>query len=304
MMVDNVNYQFGRDYLITISSSLGAETLTFAPPFQVIFTVSHTPGNMTGKAKITIYGTSRDTRRDIFYKYDTVEIKAGYQGNCGLIYRGQIFNRSTQREGVATTLTLYCFCNGKKMSSTFVAQTWGENTPAIEIIRDTAATFGLPMEIIGDFSDLPPAIQGKTLMAMTKDAMDALMRIYDFKWCLKTDGVAIIRNGAEKGGKPRVIDINHGMEGIPRIYMDYVEVDVRLDHVISPGDVILVYSEHEQLGFSDMYHVNMQEYSQAFRNKSRLVVKSVDHIGNFWRDDWTTTITAYIRSNKVTQPWQ
>ncbi|MBA0204128.1 hypothetical protein [Pectobacterium aroidearum] len=299
MMVDNVNYQFGRDYLITISSSLGAGTLTFAPPSQVTFTVSHTPGNMTGKAKITIYGTSKSMRWDIFYKYDTVEIKAGYLGNCGLIYRGQIFNRSTQREGVATTLTLYCFCEGEKMSSAFIARTWGENTPAIEIIRDTAATFVLPMEIIGDFSDLPPAIQGKTLMAMTKDAMDALMRIYDFKWCLKTDGVAIIRNGAEKVGKPRVIDINHGMEGIPRIYMNYVEVDVRLDHVITPGDVILVYSEHEQLGFSEMYRTNMQAYSRAFRNKSRLVVESVDHIGNFWRDDWTTTITARMRSNEV-----
>ncbi|KHN91529.1 hypothetical protein BSK71_07755 [Pectobacterium actinidiae] len=299
MMVDNVNYQFGRDYLITISSSSSRGTLTFAPPMQVIFSVSHTPGNKTGKAKITIYGTSKGTRWDIFNKYDTVEIKAGYQGNCGLIYRGQIFNRSTQREGVATTLTLYCFCNGKKMSSAFIAHTWGENTPAIEIIRGTAATFGLPMEIIGDFSDLPPAIQGKTLMAMTKDAMDALERIYDFKWWLKTDGVAIIRNGAEKPGKPRVIDINHGMEGIPRIYMNYVEVDVRLDHVITPGDVIQVYSEHEQLGFSEMYRTNMQAYSRAFRNKSRLVVESVDHIGNFWRDDWTTTITARMRSNEV-----
>ncbi|WP_323612250.1 phage protein [Pectobacterium versatile] len=299
MMVDNVNYQFGRDYLITISSSSSRGTLTFAPPMQVIFNVSHTPGNKTGKAKITIYGTSKDTRWDIFNKYDTVEIKAGYQGNCGLIYRGQIFNRSTQREGVATTLTLYCFCNGKKMSSAFIAHTWGENTPAIEIIRGTAATFGLPMEIIGDFSDLPPAIQGKTLMAMTKDAMDALERIYDFKWWLKTDGVAIIRNGAEKPGKPKVIDMNHGMEGIPRIYMNYVEVDVRLDHVITPGDVILVYSEHEQLGFSEMYRTNMQAYSRAFRNKSRLVVESVDHIGNFWRDDWTTTITARMRSNEV-----
>ncbi|WP_233967587.1 phage protein [Pectobacterium polaris] len=299
MMVDNVNYQFGRDYLITISSSSGRGTLTFAPPMQVIFSVSHTPGNKTGKAKITIYGTSKGTRWDIFNKYDTVEIKAGYQGNCGLIYRGQIFNRSTQREGVATTLTLYCFCNGKKMASAFIAHTWGENTPAIEIIRGTAATFGLPMEIIGDFSDLPPAIQGKTLMAMTKDAMDALERIYDFKWWLKTDGVAIIRNGAEKPGKPKVIDINHGMEGIPRIYMNYVEVDVRLDHVITPGDVILVYSEHEQLGFSEMYRTNMQAYSRAFRNKSRLVVESVDHIGNFWRDDWTTTITARMRSNEV-----
>ncbi|PWD71495.1 hypothetical protein DF215_06100 [Pectobacterium versatile] len=266
---------------------------------QVIFNVSHTPGNKTGKAKITIYGTSKGMRWDIFNKYDTVEIKAGYQGNCGLIYRGQIFNRSTQREGVATTLTLYCFCNGKKMSSAFIAHTWGENTPAIEIIRGTAATFGLPMEIIGDFSDLPPAIQGKTLMAMTKDAMDALERIYDFKWWLKTDGVAIIRNGAEKPGKPKVIDMNHGMEGIPRIYMNYVEVDVRLDHVITPGDVILVYSEHEQLGFSEMYRTNMQAYSRAFRNKSRLVVESVDHIGNFWRDDWTTTITARMRSNEV-----
>ncbi|MDE8753696.1 hypothetical protein PZA22_23810 [Pectobacterium polaris] len=299
MMVDNVNYQFGRDYLITISSSSGRGTLTFAPPMQVIFNVSHTPGNKTGKAKITIYGTSKGMRWDIFNKYDTVEIKAGYQGNCGLIYRGQIFNRSTQREGVATTLTLYCFCNGKKMSSAFIAHTWGENTPAIEIIRGTAATFGLPMEIIGDFSDLPPAIQGKTLMAMTKDAMDALERIYDFKWWLKTDGVAIIRNGAEKPGKPKVIDMNHGMEGIPRIYMNYVEVDVRLDHVITPGDVILVYSEHEQLGFSEMYRTNMQAYSRAFRNKSRLVVESVDHIGNFWRDDWTTTITARMRSNEV-----
>ncbi|MBA0171220.1 phage protein [Pectobacterium versatile] len=299
MMVDNVNYQFGRDYLITISSSSSRGTLTFAPPMQVIFNVSHTPGNKTGKAKITIYGTSKGMRWDIFNKYDTVEIKAGYQGNCGLIYRGQIFNRSTQREGVATTLTLYCFCNGKKMSSAFIAHTWGENTPAIEIIRGTAATFGLPMEIIGDFSDLPPAIQGKTLMAMTKDAMDALERIYDFKWWLKTDGVAIIRNGAEKHGKPIVIDMNHGMEGIPRIYMNYVEVDVRLDHVITPGDVILVYSEHEQLGFNEMYRTNMQAYSRAFRNKSRLVVESVDHIGNFWRDDWTTTITARMRSNEV-----
>lgn len=300
-MTDNNSKLFGRDYLITVSNSRGGENLTFAPPMQVVFNVSHTPGNLTGKAKITIYGTSKDTRRDIFSKYDTVEMKAGYQGNCGLIYRGQIFNRSTQRDGVATSLTLYCFCNGKKMSSAFVAQTWGENTPAIEIIRDTAATFGLPIEIIGDFSDLPPAIQGKTLMAMTKDAMDALERIYDFKWWLKTDGVAIIRNGAEKRGNPIVIDMNHGMEGIPRIYMNYVEVDVRLNHVITPGDVIQVYSEHEQLGFSEMYRTNMQAYSRAFRNKSRLVVESVDHIGNFWRDDWTTTITARMRSNEVTQ---
>lgn len=57
------------------------------------------------------------------------------------------------------------------------------------------------------------------------------------------------------------------MEGVPRIYIGEIEVDVKLDHRIRILDWVDVYSEFETYGFSDVYRPGEGE---ASRNSAAL----------------------------------
>ncbi|RAW93948.1 MULTISPECIES: phage protein [unclassified Photorhabdus] len=282
---------FGRNYKLVIKSSSGGEDLVFSPPMQITFNIEGIPNNHDALGRITVYGVSAATRSRIYNEYDSVSLSAGYGDDIGVIFKGEINNFETGRDGVNTYIRFYCRSFFRKWVNAYINKSWGENTPILEIIKDVAETFGTTLEVVGDFSDLPLAIKGMTAPGVNSVTfLTELSEAFDFKYNFESTKLVVIRNKASREHVTHKISSLNGMEGIPRVYLQSLEVDIKLNHLIRPADWIEVYRMYDQFNFSGMYTTPYKDLLTA----GRFSVLSIAHQGDFYHDTWKTTIKALL----------
>lgn len=286
---------FGRSYRLTLfGADDRKETLVYEPPMQIRFNCSIRPGNSSGSsAEVTLYGISRTTRENIFDKFDSLQLEAGYGGQMGLIFSGEIMNIEKGREGTDQYIQFFARPAGRKFVQATISKTWGDNTPQAEIIRDVAATFSMPVEMVGDFSELPRAIKGRTFSTKSTSAMRELADLNEFNWYLGANRVMVIKKAKStdspqrRSGTPHIISAQTGMVGSPQLLTEKLEVSSLINAAIIPGDAVEIIAETYNFAFSDVYRRKYQ-----IQNGATYEVLSVGHVGDFYGDTWQTSVVA------------
>ncbi|TNV22825.1 hypothetical protein FH968_01915 [Buttiauxella sp. B2] len=291
---------FGRSFLLTITTTSG-EVLTYAPPMEVRYVVDNFPQHTNATAKISIFGISPkareliQTRNDMGNNYGHVELVAGYEENAGMIFTGRINSVQVSKDGVSTCISLYCNSASEQWSA-LSFQAWGENTPYKDVIRDLAAGFGAPVEFIGDFSDLPVLLIGYNGGGkLCRELLDQIKNFFHFSWLHTPTKTVISREGAARDWVEHEISALNGMEGIPRWYASSMEVDIKLNHEIQPGDVVNVTSSFWTLSFSGAYFTDLQDLSDKQRKTGKFTVLRTLHEGALWGNNWKTTVICQWR---------
>lgn len=284
---------FGRTYNLEITSAEGNK-LTCEPPTQVKFLITNMPNNQVATAMIMIYGVSYQYRQFIqkfdknSQRYGMVRLSAGYEESSGDIFSGQINSVEVGRDGASVYLRLNCY--SVMWSDATIGKTWGEKTQAIEILQDVARSFGPPVETVGNFSDLPVFNHGYTLpYTSSRNFLNAMKAAWRYDWLLSENKTTLIREGATR---PTIYEINsdNGMESFPRWYQKDLEVDVRLNHIIQPGDLIKIRSDFWTINYSGMYNTGLNDMANIQRRTGSFRVLSTTHQGDFWNDDWRTML--------------
>ncbi|MDF1820709.1 MAG: hypothetical protein P1U64_04015 [Alcanivoracaceae bacterium] len=256
-------------------------------PLQIQFLVDQSPDARVSNAEITVYGLSRETRRKIREKYTQITLIAGYQKNSGVIFEGDIVNSGNGRDGPDQFLRMYCRAGGRPKS---ISKSWGNNTPRAEIIRDVADAFGYPVEMVGDFSTLPPAANGfsVTPFATLIEVMDDLAEAWSFTWMIQNQRVMVLAEGAVyPNGELFPDDIykisaTTGMVGSPSITLVGVDVKAKLNPSVMPGTVFDVQAETGSFEFNEVYYKKFQETNGLGRYR----VKAIRYTGNFYGAEW------------------
>ncbi|WP_033576166.1 phage protein [Dickeya chrysanthemi] len=284
---------FGRTYNLQITTVDGT-VVTCEPPTQIRFMITNMPENQVATAQITLYGISAEYRAlmqrfdEQKQRYGTVKLSAGYDSSSGEIYSGQINSVEIGRDGVSVYIRLNCW-SIDTWRDAVIGKTWGEKTPVADVLRDVAATFELPVEMIGDFSGLPAFQQGFTLaFTSSRDFLNSRQSEWGYSWYITTSRVTIVKSGASRAITHEISSEN-GMEGMPRWYQTDMEVDVRLDHTIQPGDIIKVSSDFWTISYSGMYQTGLNNKADRQRREGKFRVLATSHVGDYWGDLWTTT---------------
>jgi hypothetical protein len=284
----------GRNYRLVIKR--GADELVYGPPMQVRFSVDNRYGAEGSLAEITLYGASQDTRRAIYNQFDGIVLSAGYGEGIGIVFAGDIINTEIGREGVDKYIKFFCRTAGKQQAQSVISKAWGAGTPQIDIIRDVAESMLLPVEFIGDFSDLPRAIKGRMMCSSSIVCLNELAEIHDFVWSMSENRLIIIRKGADgtlatRNTEPHLISAATGMVGSPQILIQQIEVTKKLDPTIIPGDRVDVQSETRNFAFSQVYTAEMMVVDPT-GGSGIYSVLNVTHKGDFYGDTWDTTVTG------------
>ncbi|HED6269623.1 TPA: hypothetical protein R5X29_000699 [Enterobacter sichuanensis] len=285
---------FERNYLLEITTTSG-EVLTYAPPMETRFLVDNYPEHTVATAGITVYGISSRAREliqlrdNVRQNYGTLTLRAGYGEDMGMIFSGRINNVQVAKDGVSTCIKLYCLATTVDRDATSY-RVWGENTPYLEVIRDIASELGAPVEFVGDFSHLPLLIRGRNAGGKScRVLLDELKNNFDFWWFHTPTRTTITRNGASRKGNEYDISALNGMEGAPRWYANAMEVDVRLNYQLQPGDAVNVTSRFWTLNFSMAYFTDLNDLAGYQRRTGKFVILRTIHDGSLWGDSWTTT---------------
>lgn len=288
-----MNRLIGRSYRLRIG--VGADELVYQPPANIAFRVEVSPGSAGSTAEITLYGVSQETRLVLRNKYDAISLEAGSRGRLGLIFSGEIINAEPGRDGPTHFMRFYCRTTGRQQAAAAVNQSWGPETPQIEIIRQVAQQMLLPIEFIGDFSDLPKAIKGRSISMPAREALNELADAHGFAWYMGANKLTIVRK--LPGGKlatratpPTIISVERGMIGSPQVMLEQVEVRTLLDADIIPGGRIDVRAETRQLSSSNAYQI---QYKDPSVGSGIYSVLGVQHVGDYSGNTWETMAAGW-----------
>lgn len=281
---------FRRVYKLEIGSDNEIRTFdgfpdSTASPAQIEFRIDQTPNAMRSYAEITLYGLSAASRQAIAQRFQKVRLTAGYVGSYGQIFIGEIENVSMGRAGAESFVRMYCQAGADKFGAVYINRAFGANTPALEIILAVAETFGYPIEVIGDFSQLPRAIRGEVLFGASQIEMDKLARRYGFRWFIENGQVTIIKVDATRPGAAFQFTAQNGLIGSPELAVDGVSIDVLLNPVIRPADQFTIEAVTGRASFHSIYY---QRFAGLGRGLYR--VASLQHEGSFYGDRWQTKL--------------
>lgn len=296
---------FGRVYRVEISTDgeplrdvNGFPTRDNQPP-RVTFMIDQTPNAERSYAEVTVYGLNRKSRDALYQEGDRVKITAGYQNSYSVAFDGEINNVEIGREQADSYVKLFCMSAIGAWGG-YVSQSWGENTPYKQILEDVGKRFNLPVEFVGDFSDFPRALKGKTFDRSAPSAMRALEkslekmdRGYGFSWMVENGTVVIAREGAER---VNAADFRYsavtGLIGPPEITAQGVDITVLMNPAIRPRDTFIVEAVNQQLTFNGIYYQG-QDFAQV-NGQGRNRVISVKHEGDSHGDVWETQVVGQI----------
>jgi hypothetical protein len=260
-------------------------------PAQITFRVGMSANSFYQTAEINIYGLSKENRGLLYERYLDVRLTAGYRDSFAQIFVGTIYNVAIGRDGPEVIATIYCRAQGEVWASASVNQSWGDSTPAQEIIKDVAETFGYPVVFIGVFDDLPRAINGMTISEDSKTAMRSLARNYSFTWSIENGEMIITRIGAGRLGKESIFNISadSGMVGTPRITERGIDVTSKMNPAIRPYDTVQVENATSELVFNNP---NVARSPNTL-GVGRYRVIGVSHVGDYNGDQWDTILEGY-----------
>lgn len=297
---------FGRVYQVDISNfgttfmSINGFPEANKNPLRVTFMIDQTPNAERSYGEITIYGLNRASRDAVYQEGDRVLLTAGYEASYSVTFDGEINNVEIGRDGADSYVKLFCMSGLEAWRGDYIDRSWGDNTPYSQILRDVAGRFGLPVEFVGDFSDFPRALKGKSFDRSAQSAMRSLEKGlgkmdkgYGFSWFIENGTVVIAREDAERANAAEfVYSAVTGLIGPPEITEKGVDITVLMNPVIRPFDTFRVEAINQQLTFNGIYYQG-QDFAQT-NGQGRNKVISVKHEGDSHGDTWETQLVGQV----------
>ncbi|AUR82870.1 hypothetical protein NVP1029O_37 [Vibrio phage 1.029.O._10N.261.55.A7] len=279
--------QFKRQYLI----KSGGKTIidgTKADAPQVTFTVENVFGGGVSYAEISIYGLSRDNRELLSSResreaagYRDLELFAGYEGSLSVIFKGVIRNAfKNSPDGINQVVTMFCRSSGIEFENNRISKTFGESTPAIDVIKDVASGFDFPVSIYGDFSGEPVYISGLSISSDVKSALNELAVDHGFTWQIENQKTIIVKDGEVRSESAQTYDPNNLLIGGTEVTDVGANIVVKLNPSLTPYTYINIKSLSPRANYSGVYEreVNVKQ--------GRYKILQTTHTGDFEGDTW------------------
>lgn len=283
--------QFKRQYLIKSNGKTIIDGTKIDAP-QLTFTVDNIFGGGVTYAEISIYNLNRDNRdlltsRESREKagYRDVELWAGYEGNLSVIFRGIIRNAfKNSPDGIDQVVTMFCRSSGFEYENAKVSQTFGKQTPAIDVIRYVAKQFGFPISVYGDFSSEPKYMMGLTISTDAKSSLNELAQTHGFVWDIENKKTVIIKLDAVRSEAMESYDPNSLLIGGTEVTDVGAKIVVNLNPSLIPYTYINIESLSPRANYSGVYEreVNVRQ--------GRYKIYQTTHTGDFAGDTWETRV--------------
>lgn len=250
--------QFLRDYTLYISGpkyGVYGNNVTVArtikPPLRITFNLSKSILLEANTCEITIYNLSPDTEREIIQQGAEVILEGGYQGNTGIIFKGQLFQPIRGKEnGTDYYLRLICIDGDAYLNLTWDAETIGpDNTRrqlAEQVIRsstnqlDSVDVSQLPNESFVDGS-IPTNERSKVVFGCPCKYLSNIAKMSNSTFYIENNvGKFFNPNSTQGLQNAHLINKETGMIGQPEQIDRGVSVKCLLNPSIKLGDFIKI----------------------------------------------------------------
>lgn len=248
--------QFDRQ--VTVSIGVGDALLVISGN-KIEFDLETSRAGFPNEAKISIYNLSKTTRQRIKDLKEIVQLEAGYPGNKGIIFKGnlaKVWHERVSKTDIVTRIEAGDGLADFQNAMVNVTLAAGQNSPK-QIVEACAAQFeSVGVGSLDLLAGLPGTAKATVLSGNVKDELDKVARQNDFSWSIQNNELEIVKN-SEAIEDVTVISKATGMVGAPVVTENGVDVEVLLNPKLRVNRVMRVISDF--LDDADTLNFNKQD---------------------------------------------
>lgn len=226
----NTVQQYGRVCTLLVSNKQGKALDLSA--LRIKFKVKKTGVMTPNAADIIVYNVDPDTQKLIQNEYTNVLLQAGYVGNYGLIFKGNIKQFITGRESATDTfINLNCGDGDRAYNFAIINQTIKSGvTPQIQLNAALTSMSGMGVSS-GYTGALPQQAlpRGKVIYGNTRDQLKKLADTYGFTWSVQDGNLVFLSQGTYLPNQVVVLTSKTGMIGTPQQTTEGIDVKCLLN---------------------------------------------------------------------------
>lgn len=225
---------------------------------RVSFDIQRTSRSKPNPAEIRIYGLSKSTREAISERLTPVRLVAGYTGQAGQIFSGQLDSAMHSKDGPTIVTTIHASDGRAAWKSYADAKGWRAGTPWQEVVRQLATNMGLTVPPAALAAVTGSARGSYTVQGYAWREMDVLIATLGLQWSIQDGSLQIVQ--ADKATQESVVLLSpdSGLVGVPRFTdpkisrvgrnrtkrrRSAVELDALLQPEFTPGRYVRVESQ-------------------------------------------------------------
>ena len=252
-------------------------------------------------ADIRVYNVAQKTADRIRQilptpEFSRVVIQAGYEGNYGVIFDGQIKQVRVGRESQLDTYLDITAADGDSAYNFAVSalslpagSTPGDHASAV---LQGMAKYGIGQ---GYMPDLPgnPLPRGKAIFGMSRDELRKIAETTSTSWSIQDGAVNFIPETSYMPGDVPVISAATGMIGIPEQTQDGIRIKTLLNPSIKIGSAIKLDNKslnqyRYNLAINQQAQNGLSEQSNKVNADGLYYVMLADHTGDTRGNAWFT----------------
>jgi hypothetical protein len=251
-------------------------------------------------ADIRIYNLSEQTTQAIQKEFTRILLQAGYEGNFGVIFDGQIKQVRRGRETQTDTYLDITAADGDSAYNfAFSSTSLAAGSTPIDHFNAVAKDMEKHGVSEGYVPDLPgnPLPRGKVVYGMSRDIMRNVAKNTDCSWSIQDGKLTMVPQTAYVPGEIPVITAATGMVGLPEQTQNGIRLKVLLNPNIKIGQAVKLdnasiqrYRYSMSIGQEALNLLN--EQSNKINNDGLYYVMIADHAGDTRGNEFYTELTC------------
>ncbi len=224
--------------------------------FRVVFDVNVQVGNALSLADIRVYNVEEKTALNIFNNFSPrsvdlttgltrdrgkVILQAGYPGNVGVIFQGNIKQVILGRESATDTFVDIIAGDGDRAYNfSVVNSTIDKGASALDQIQSIVPSMAEKGTTLGHVGDMPPEKlpRGKSYFGNAKNYLRNIAQSTNKVWSIQDEKITFISKKSYLPGERVLINSKTGMVGAPQQTNEGVNVKCLLNPLIKIGSRI------------------------------------------------------------------
>lgn len=296
--------QFGRVLRLLVSNKQG-DSLDLSA-LRIKFKCKKTGVMTPNSADIIIYNVDPRTTELIKKEFTSVVLQAGYVGNYGVIFKGNVKQVITGKEDATTSfLNLNCGDGDKAYNfSTISKSLKAGSTPDAQLNAALTAFSGMGVGQ-GYVGALPQNTlpRGKVIYANARDHMKKLADTHGFVWSIQDGNAVFLSKGACLPNQAIVITSKTGMIGTPQQTSEGIDIKCLLNPNIKVHGKIKIDNASVLKMKIDFYTPGSPaNLPSAISNDGYYYALVVEHSGDTRGIEWYTSmrlLTVVLSANPL-----
>lgn len=273
--------------------------------FRIVFSVGQALVGQPGTAEVYIYNLSTETMNKFkgedgeFRTGQDFALYAGYEGNIGLIFQGQVFQFRRGRESPTDTYLCIIAQNADTQHNFAVVKgtlAAGRNLEQEkQVIAESFKANGAKTGYLAPAANQNEAPRGKTYFGLASDYLNEYAENNNQDCGYDGNEITIVERNRAADAKAYVLKPSTGLIGMPQLTMSGLRAECLMNPKIKIGsqvqiDSILVQTENYDTTYNQQGLD--QTFKQAFGADGYYNIVSVTHDGDTRGDVWHTSIVG------------